>query len=117
METQQQPVNLESPDGKYRILEYSLPSNNPTVNEYNGFVIMESSYDIREAPKAIRALNDSAARKFALSFASTNGLTNPGVNGVPTPYAVDEAGQPVTDPRRQTAVGYRLRVNVSRGLR
>lgn len=106
-----------SPDGKYKVVEYGLPSNDPTRNEYNGFVVLESTQPAHLANKAILDLQDAAARKFVISFAAANGLGNAGVSGLPTPYACDEQDKLITDPKTQRVAKYRMRVSVSRGLR
>lgn len=101
----------------FRVVEFSLPANNPSTNDYQGWVLIESTRPPEEANKAIADLNSMAARQFALTVAAQNGLTSPGVNGFAAPMACDAEGKQITDPKKQAIHSYRLKVNVARGAR
>lgn len=101
----------------FRVAGYSLPSNNTQTNDYQGWVLIESTRPPEEASKAIVELNSMAARHFALAFAAQHGLASPGVNGFAAPMACDKDGNQITNPKTQVIHSYRLKVNVARGAR
>lgn len=110
-------MSTETATSPFRVVESSLPSNNPQTNDYQGWVLIESTRPPEEASKAIVELNSMAARHFALSFAAQHGLTSPGVNGFASPMACDIDGKQITNPKTQTIHSYRLKINVARGAR
>lgn len=74
-------------------------------------VVVESTNP--DLAAAIEEASSAEARRLALEEAVRVGIAQPAINGiVHSPYAVDDAGEVVTDPTRQKIAAYRADIPI-----
>lgn len=79
-----------------------------------GTVIVEC--DNADPNFAYEELRGPVARNDAIKCAAVNGMADPRVNDNPAIFAVDAAGNMVTDPTKQKTAKYRARIHLIRKL-
>lgn len=90
-----QVLEMSAPTGKQQV---TITSNNPAHN------------------LAIVELQSAEARKLAIQYASSRGVSNARCEMPSAPYPVDAEGQSVVDPVKQKIAAYRMDVPISTGL-
>jgi hypothetical protein len=79
-----------------------------------GFVTLQSDND--NGALAIQELQHAGARTLAIKEAAKAGMADPRTEMTSSPYAVDETGAVVGDPRKQIPAAYRVDVPVIQRL-
>lgn len=82
------------------------------VSSTTALVVLESD-ERKNFAAAIEELGSQDTKKEAIAYASAHGVTNPGINGMPSPYPVDATGNIVENPFTQKIAAYRIEMPVA----
>jgi hypothetical protein len=78
--------------------------------------IVKIATDEKDTVRAYEELKGMDARNLAITTAATKGMPDPRVNDSVSVIAVDEAGQPIADPKTQKLAGFHGTIPVIRKM-